>query len=161
VKSADLCACLTDAGFEEVAAFRTSGNVVFSASGSAEKVRSRIEVALRSKFRFDVPTFVRTEVQLREISGHEPFPRRAIDSSKGKLQVALLESKPDAKTKKQVLSLGSADDRLAFGTSELYWLPSGGTQKSGLDMKAIERAVGPNTMRTMGTIEQLTQKFFG
>ena len=45
--------------------------------------------------------------------------------------------------------------------TELYWLPKGGTQESPLEMKAIDKAVGLNTMRTQGTIEQLYGKFFG
>ena len=59
------------------------------------------------------------------------------------------------------MSLASEQDRLAVKGTELYWLPSGGTQKSALDMKAIDSAVGPNTLRTQGTIEQMAAKFFG
>jgi len=52
-------------------------------------------------------------------------------------------------------------DLLALHGTELYWLPSGGTQQSSLDMKTIDRVLGPMTMRTQGTISQLHQKFFG
>ena len=59
------------------------------------------------------------------------------------------------------VSLASEQDRLALKGTELYWLPSGGTQQSALDMKAIDRSIGLNTIRTQGTIEQMASKFFG
>ena len=59
-----------------------------------------------------------------------------------------------------MLALASEEDRLAVKGTELYWLPSGGTQKSKLDMKTIDKALGLNTLRTMGTIEQLAAKYF-
>ena len=39
-----------------------------------------------------------------------------------------------------------------------YWMPIGGASE--LDLKAIERALGPMTLRTMGTIEQMAGKHF-
>ena len=59
-----------------------------------------------------------------------------------------------------MLELASDEDRLAFGERELYWLPSGGTQRSALDLKAIGALLGPTTMRTKGTIDQLAAKYF-
>ena len=149
------------AGFEDVATFRNSGNVVFSGKGAGAELTRRIEEALASELGFEVPVFLRSGAQLRKIATQEPFPAKAVNASKGKLQVALLATRPTAKAKKDVLALASDEDRLAIERTELYWLPSGGTQKSGLDMKAIDRALGSNTMRTKGTIEQVVDRFFG
>jgi len=161
VKSRELCACLESAGLDEVASFRTSGNVVFSASGSADEITKRIEEALINGFGFEVPVYLRSESHLERIAAGTPFPRKVVESSKGKLQVALLPSKPSAARSKEVVGLATDEDRLVVDGTELYWLPSGGTQQSGLDMKTIDRAIGPYTMRTMGTIQALTEKFFG
>jgi hypothetical protein len=60
-----------------------------------------------------------------------------------------------------VLALATDQDLLAFGKRELYWLPSGGTADSALDRKAIDALLGPTTMRTKATVEQLAAKFFG
>ena len=38
---------------------------------------------------------------------------------------------------------------------------SGGTMESALDRKAMDDLLGPTTMRTKGTVEQLAAKFFG
>jgi uncharacterized protein (DUF1697 family) len=160
VKGAELCGCLERSGFADAAAFRTSGNVVFSAKGSAATISRRIEEALAAEFGFEVPVYLRTAARVRAIAAFEPFAPDAVEASGGKLQVALLQAKPAARTAKEALALGTEDDRLALDGAELYWLPSGGTVKSALDLRAIDRAIGPYTMRTMGTIEQLAAKFF-
>ena len=49
---------------------------------------------------------------------------------------------------------------MAFGKRELFWLPSGGTLESALDRQALDKLLGPTTMRTKGTVEQLAAKFF-
>jgi uncharacterized protein (DUF1697 family) len=84
-----------------------------------------------------------------------------VEASKGKLQVAMLSAQPGKAVRTEVLALATEDDRLAFGDRELYWLPSGGTQRSALNLAAIEKRVGAWTMRTLGTVEQIAGKFFG
>jgi uncharacterized protein (DUF1697 family) len=156
VSGAELCAIFEELGLEGVASFRTSGNLVFDAP---RDMTAQIEKALESTLGYDVGVFLRTAEELREIASHEPF-KPAEAQSKGKLQVSMLSAKPPAATRKQVLALATDEDRLAFGKRELYWLPSGGTMESELDRKAIDRLLGPTTMRTKGTVEQLAAKFF-
>ena len=50
-------------------------------------------------------------------------------------------------------------DRLAIERRELYWLPEGGMSDSELDLKAIAAALGPTTIRTKGTIDQIAAKY--
>jgi uncharacterized protein (DUF1697 family) len=157
VTSAQLKALFGEAGAKEVATFRTSGNVVFEAP---RDITGKVEAHLEKALGHEVVIFTRTECELKAIAAEEPFPAAEVEASKGKLQVSLLAKKPPAATQKKVLALGTDDDRLAFGERELYWLPSGGTQRSALDTGAIEKLVGRYTMRTMGTIEQLAAKFF-
>ena len=57
-----------------------------------------------------------------------------------------------------MLALASDEDLLAIEGRELYWLPSGGLLESDLDLKAIEKLLGADTRRTMGTIEQIAAK---
>ena len=158
--SAKLVSAFEEAGFEDVATFRTSGNVAFSAPGRTAKAKlvEAIEAGLRKELGFEVPVFLRTESEVDAIASERPFPARAVEASKGKLQVALLLEAPSAAAKKRVMSLASEQDRLTVKGTELYWLPSGGTQESALNMKAIDSAVGPNTLRTQGTIEQMAAK---
>jgi uncharacterized protein (DUF1697 family) len=161
VKSADLCASCEGAGFTEVAAFRASGNLVLSAAESdPKKLARKVERALAKDLGFEVVVFLRSAREVRAIAEHEPFDAKQVEKSKGKLQVAILPGKPTAEAKRKALALGGDDDPLAIRGRELYWLPRAGTLESDLDQKALEKLVGPWTMRTMGTVEQLAAKYF-
>ncbi|MEA2423948.1 MAG: hypothetical protein QOH13_358, partial [Thermoleophilaceae bacterium] len=61
---------------------------------------------------------------------------------------------------KQLLAMATSSDRLKLGERELFWLPSGGLMESELDLKALTKLAGPNTHRTMGTVEQIFTKYF-
>jgi uncharacterized protein (DUF1697 family) len=146
-----------EAGAEEVATFRTSGNVVFEATcDMARDLEKHLEEALGH----EVVIFLRTDKELTEMAAHRPFPAEDVERSKGKLQVALLDKKPTAAVKKKVLALATDEDRLAFGKRELYWLPSGGYVEAELDRKALDELIGPTTLRTKGTVDQLHAKYF-
>jgi uncharacterized protein (DUF1697 family) len=157
----DLRAQFEGLGFTDVETFRTSGNVVFEAGREPlTKIAGRIERGMAKSLGYEVGVFPRTASEIRALADHKPFDPAMVESSKGKLQVILLSAKPAARTRREVLKLASGEDRLAFGERELYWLPSGGTQKSALDLKAIGALLGPTTMRTKGTIDQLAAKYF-
>ena len=157
VTSAELREIFEGAGSEEVGTFRTSGNVVFEAP---RDMSAKIEKALEGALGYDVGVFTRNAREVAEIADAEPFKPAHVEASKGKLQVSMLSAKPSAAKRKQVLALATDDDLLAFGKRELFWLPSGGTLESALDRKEIDNLLGPTTMRTKGTVEQLTAKFF-
>src|SRR4051812_18204532 len=146
--------------FADVACFRASGNVVFSADDSEAKLTDRIEAGLGEALGYEVPVFLRSAKELRALVVHEPFDAAKVRASEGKLQVALLSKKPPAKARKQVLAAANEVDRLVLEGRELYWLPSGRMSDSELDLKLLEAVLGPWTMRTMGTIEQIVAKHF-
>ena len=156
----ELRSMFTDMGFEDVDAFRTSGNVVFGAGREPrDRLTARIEKAMSKSLGFDVTVFLRTAAEVRRIAGHDPFPGA---SSAGKLQVALLSDRPAARTRRAVLELATErGERLAFGERELYWLPSGGTRDSAPFLRAVAKLLGDETtMRTKQTIEKLAAKYF-
>lgn len=161
VGGAALAACFSDLGLEDARAYQASGNVIFAAKREpVAKLTARIEQGLERGLGYEVPTFLRTAAEVRAIAGHEPFPARQVSASKGKLQVILLTAKPTAKARQVVLALATTEDPLAFSGRELYWLPSGGTLDSELDLKAAEKLLGTTTMRTQGTVERIAAKFF-
>jgi uncharacterized protein (DUF1697 family) len=159
--SAELRSCLEGIGFDDVQTFRTSGNVVLDAGREPEaKLTPRLEAALRDSFGFEIKVFLRTAKQVRAIATHQPFPAKAVERSEGKLQVALLAKAPSAATRDAVLEMATAEDRLAFGDRELYWLPSGRMSDAGLNLRAVEKLTDEWTMRTRATIDLIAAKFF-
>jgi uncharacterized protein (DUF1697 family) len=162
ITNADLRSEFESLGLESVATFRASGNVVFDApTVPMVELIERIETGLEKGLGYAVPTVLRTEAELATVVDTEPFDAQAVEASKGKLQVSFLAKKPTAAARKAVLKLATDDDLLAFGAAELFWLPSGGTLETGLDLRAIDERLGLATMRTKGTVDQLHAKFMG
>jgi uncharacterized protein (DUF1697 family) len=153
-----LVAAFEACGFENVSTFRASGNVLFEAPGGGKPKQAEMESALEAELGFEVPVFVRSAAQLAKIAALEPFSAKQLKASKGKLQVAFLPKKPAKAKAAEALALELETDPLSLEGSELLWLPAAGTQKSDLNLKALERVVGPWTMRTMGTVEQIAEK---
>jgi uncharacterized protein (DUF1697 family) len=161
IKNEELRAEFETLGFADVGCFRASGNVVFAADeGNEAKLTKQIEAGLGEALGYEVPVFLRSAAELQAIAIQEPFDAKALKASKGKLQVAFLEQKPKGAARKKVLALETDDDRLAIEAREFYWLPKGGLSDSELDLKAIAAALGQNTVRTMGTVEQIAAKYF-
>jgi uncharacterized protein (DUF1697 family) len=163
IKADTLCAPFTELGFENVVTFRASGNVIFDAPrASGPALARRIELRLADDLGLKrAVTYVRTAAEMRELAANDPFPPKAVAASNGKLQVMLLSRKPAAAAQTAVLAMASAEDLLAFGAREVFWLPSGGYLETGLDLKAIDKLLGATTTRTKGTIDQIAAKYFG
>lgn len=149
-------------GFAEVSCFRASGNVIFeSEEGDEDALTRRIEAGLGEALGYEVPVFLRSAAELGKIAARELFDAALVAASKGKLQVAFLPTAPKGASRKRALELATDEDRLAIAGRELHWLPSGGISESSLDLESLEDLLGPWTMRTMGTVEQIVAKYPG
>jgi uncharacterized protein (DUF1697 family) len=158
--SQQLASCLETRGFENVANFRASGNLIFDASRAPETaITKRADEALTAGLGFEVRAFVRTAAQVRAIADFEPFPPAVLAKSKGKLQVALLAKAPSKGVRDEVLALATDADPLAISGRELYWLPSGPTMQTDLDLRRLDTLVGDNTRRTKNMIGEIAAKF--
>jgi uncharacterized protein (DUF1697 family) len=161
IKNPELKKHFEDMGLEEVATFRASGNVVFAdPSGDSEaKLQKRVEKELDERLGYDVAVFLRSFEETRAIAAEEPFDAAAVKKSKGKPQVNLLVKKPTAAAKTKAQALAGPDDEFSFSAREMHWLPSTGLSETDVDFKALDRALGKGTVRTMGTIEQIAAKY--
>jgi uncharacterized protein (DUF1697 family) len=159
ITSEDLRAEFERIGLDSPRTFRAAGNVVFESPGRSEaKLIELIESGLEQGLGYSVPTVLRTAREAAAVAAAEPFPPADVAASAGKLQVLLLAASPAATAREAVLARATGEDRLAFGSRELYWLPSGGISDSELDLRGIEKDLPPGTMRTRGTIEQLVAR---
>jgi uncharacterized protein (DUF1697 family) len=148
----ELCKPFTEMGFGEAASFRASGNVIFSAP--RKPAESSIEDGLQAALGYEVITFLRGPAEISSLAAAEPFEPGA------KYHVMFLKSLPSTGKQREILALGTEDDKLAFGERELFWRPRGRMTDSELDLKAVYKLIGPNTMRTNGTVEQIAAKYF-
>jgi uncharacterized protein (DUF1697 family) len=161
VKSPELIAHFEAMGFEDVATFRASGNVVFvDPAGDIEaKVQARVEAGLQEALGYDVATFLRSAKEVAAIAARDPFDAAAIEHSKGKPQVVLLCRKPSVKAKKALEEITPDGDLMVIEGRELHWLPTVGLSETELDTKALDAALGKGTTRTAGTIEAIASKY--
>ncbi len=153
-----LIAAFEACGFEDVSTFRASGNVLFEHPGRGKPKVPEIEAALEKEIGFSSQAFLRSASRLNRIAGLDPFTPKQVKASKGKLQVVFLEKKPSQSATAEALDLQLDSDPIAIDGSELFWLPAEGTQTTELDLKALWGLLGPWTMRTMGTVEQIAAK---
>src|SRR3954465_5043394 len=110
MKADALCEPFTDLGFEDVTSFRASGNVIFSAGReSPAKLEEAIEAEFRARLGLNAVTFIRPGAQMRALAGAARFPAKAVQASKGKLQVTFLVKKAAAAARKTVLGMATAD----------------------------------------------------
>lgn len=147
-------------GCEDVATFRASGNVVFAKGGRPAALTAQLEAGLGEALGYEVPIFLRSAKQLLAIAGQEPFDAKQLAASKGKPQIAFLIKKPSPPAAKRALALASDADLLVLDGRELHWLPEGGLSESDLDHNALAKALGPMTIRTKGTVDQIAAKHF-
>jgi len=150
----DLCAPFRALGLEHVTTFRASGNVIFDGPReSATKLANRIEERLAADLGFTrAVTFIRTAAEMRALAEDDPIPREP----RQKLHVMFCLRKPPA----SVLEHATPVDPLMIGKKELYWGPAGRMTDSEIDLKAIEKLIGPTTMRTKDTVDQIAARFF-
>ncbi len=158
ITNPELCGAFEALGFRDATAYQASGNVVFDAraqkSGALEK---KIEKGLESELGYEVATMVRPLDEVAKLSV-PPF-EDALLAKAGKPQIMILQKAPSAATRDAVLAFDAVDDRLCFAHGALYWLPAGKITDSTLDLRAIHKLVGVNTMRTTGTLARLAKKF--
>lgn len=158
ISNQELCAHIEALGFTGVSAYLASGNVIVDGGRrTPAQVRRKLESGLRTALEYDVPTFVRTAAEVRAAAAFVPFDE-LVGADGGKLQVGFMASTPGAAARRAVLAHATPDDQLAIEGRELYHLPRGRLTDSGLDARAIERAVGGLTIRTRRTVEGLAKR---
>ncbi|MGI9018661.1 MAG: DUF1697 domain-containing protein [Euzebya sp.] len=160
VTNDQLTSVVADAGFDEVATFIASGNVVFD-PGSRTPARATeiIEEALADDLGFLTEVFVRTAAEIQQILDATPFEEESIAAATGKPQITFLHRELDADTVSAVHALGTDRDRLVVDGRHLHWLPADGVSGTNLDMTALGKLLGPNTVRTRNTLVRIQAKF--
>src|SRR3954468_7789115 len=100
-------------GFGNAASFRASGNVVFDAPRKPSE--ARIEEGLENALGYEVAAFLRRPTEMAEMGAMasiEPFEPGA------RFHVMFLKRLPAPGNQRDVLTLSTDDDKLAFGKRE-------------------------------------------
>ena len=155
VRGDRLVAIFQTLGFDDVSSYQASGNVLFTAD-TPDVIG--IEQALRVELGYEVPTVLRSAHAVQEIATTMPFDDSELEASQRRVQVILLRNAVEPETVKAVLLDSPPDDVLRGHDADVFWLPRAGISDSSLDLPAVERHLGPMTVRTLTTIQRLAAR---
>lgn len=115
---------LEEVGYEDVATYVQSGNVVLSSRRSAKRVQSDVGRLLADRFDLDVAVLVRTRAELARVVERNPLGKVATNPRH--YQVTFLESAPSAEVLSKLEAAAAGKERVVHVGRELYaWHPDG------------------------------------
>jgi uncharacterized protein (DUF1697 family) len=115
---------LAEAGFEDVATYVQSGNVVLTSGSSAEAVARKVRKAIADRFGLEIEVVVRTRTELAAIVKRDPLGK--VSKDRKRYQVSFLSSKPKAETVRKLEAAAVEPERLVVHGREIYaWHPNG------------------------------------
>ncbi len=151
----DLVAAFRSIGFEAPVAYQASGNVILPGASADKATATRIEAGLLAELGYEVPTFLRSQAAIEELASSTPY----LDQNgprDGKPQIIFLRT--PILDPAMLESLRQPKDQWEAIGTELHWLPAAGLSQTELKFNELEKLVGPNTIRTFGTIQRLSKK---
>lgn len=136
-------------GYTDVATFIASGNVLFTATGRADRgaahetqLQSHLETALG----WPVPTFVRTAAEIIAATDVRPFG----PVPEGHTHMVVFCRQAPA-----TVDAATEVDRFEVVGREVHWLIAGKLLESKLTLPKLAKLVGPNTTRNITSLERL------
>ena len=145
---ADLKAICAAEGFNKVATYIASGNVVFEAKAQAPRIKAALEKRLRAHAGKPVGVMLRTAQEIATVLRSNPFPK----SAPNRTVVIFLDEPPPPAALEGIR--GRADEEVRLGTREIYvaYGPAG-IGRSKLKIPAAEKG----TARNINTVAKLAE----
>ncbi len=154
---AGLRALCAELGWDDVATYIQSGNVVFTADGGTEKAEAALEAAIAERFALGVPVVVRTAGQWGKLSGGNPFADAA-RAAPNRLLLVVAKRAP-ARDAAERLRARAQDGEEVEAVSGGLWIrfPEG-IARSKLTPTLVDQACGsPSTGRNYRTVVKLRE----
>jgi uncharacterized protein (DUF1697 family) len=157
IPMAELRALLAQAGYDDVATYVQSGNVVLSSAQRPATLQTEVARLIEQRFGFAVPVTARSATQLSAVIDHDPIPGAA---QQAKLyQVTFLASPAPVAAVARLQALAAGDERVAAHGRELYsWHPDGIARSklaAALSAKALGIAATARNWRTVTTLREM------
>lgn len=148
-------------GFNNVATFIASGNVIFETrSTKVPALEQKIAAHLRGALGYDVATFLRTTPELAAVADYTPFPTIDHVAEGFALNVGFLHATPSAEAQKALSAFTTDVDEFHVHDREVYWLCRTKISDSTFNGGKLEKALGmPSTMRNVNTVAKLAAKY--
>jgi len=154
---AELRALCAGLGWEDVATYIQSGNVVFTAPGKPAALEKILEEEIGRTFGLDVPVIVRTAAQWAHYPPANPSPKAAKDEP-NRLMLLLSKSSPAKGAEDVIQARAVAGEQVKRALDALWFHYPEGAGTSKLTPSLIDRAVGsPATARNYRTVTTLLE----
>ena len=157
VAMADCRQDLEDLGYDEVASYVNSGNLLFNGTGRSATHESRIRKALEQRYGFELTTFVRTAAQVRALATDQPFGSIAA----GHTHFGLLTlTKLTAAEAKRVEALSNDHDTVVVQGRDVHWLIRSKSTQTTLLARHWKQALpdNPTTARNVTMLAKLIDR---
>ena len=149
-----LCA---DLGWQDVATYIQSGNIVFTAAGKRAAIEAALEKAIGKKFALDVPVIVRTAAQWAKLAAGNPFAEVARDAP-NRLQLLVSKRPPARDAAAKLMARADAGEQVQAVAGALWFHFPEGVGRSKLTPSLIDKACGsPSTGRNYRTVLKLDE----
>lgn len=154
---AELRALCAGLGWEDIATYIQSGNVVFAAPGRPSALEKILEEAISNEFGIDVPVIVRAAAEWAHYPPGNPFPRAAEDEP-NRLMLLLAKATPAQGAEGVIQARAVAGERVRRVGDALWFHYPEGAGTSKLTPSLIDRAIGsPATARNYNTVLKLDE----
>jgi uncharacterized protein (DUF1697 family) len=157
VSMAECVHALQALGYEDVASYVNSGNLLFSAGGKPAEHEERIRATLEAVYGFEVTTFVRTAAQVRAAATRKPFGAIAA----GHTHFALLPlTRLTPKEKQAAEALTNEHDTVIVVGRDIHWLIRSKSTETTLEAKHWKQALpaNPTTARNTTMLAKLIER---
>jgi uncharacterized protein (DUF1697 family) len=161
VKMEHLRALFSGCGFDDVATFIASGNVIFtSRSADRPALEAQIEQALECALGYPVASFLRTPAEVAAVGAAQPFPADLLAAAGTMLYVLFLKHEPQPTARQRLAALANQVDHFELIGRELYWMSCRSQGDSRVSGAQLERALAaPGTARNISTVRKLAAKY--
>jgi uncharacterized protein (DUF1697 family) len=161
VKMDQLRALFQELGFDDVATYIASGNVIFrSPETDTARLEKTINDHLEKALGYEVGTYVRTPAELARIAAHRPFAADDLDAPGHTLYIHFLASEPTPEAVERLLAMRSDEADFAVHGREMYWLSRIRMSDSTITGPRLAKALGmPMTARNLNTVRKLAEKY--
>jgi len=146
-------------GFSGVTTFLGSGNVVFrTRAKNIGTLERKIDRRLQQALGYEVPVFLRTRAELKDIAAFEPFETSEIHGAA--TNIILLPDNLDKTSKAKLLALKTKTDGFHIHGREIYWWRRKKQGTSLFSTVPLAKVLGvPFTIRSTNTIRKLVAKW--
>lgn len=151
---AELRSLCEEIGWEGVATYVQSGNVVLTAAGKAEAIEQRLEAAIEARFGLDVPVIVRAAPEWAKLAAGNPFA----NEPPNRVMLLVSKAKPAVGAERAIEERGRNGERVWRVDDALWFHYPEGAGTSKITPSLIDRAVGSRaTARNFNTVLKLKE----